>query len=74
MTHLERGFVVPVWFPRPDGSWLPGWAEPTDKAQSRLTLEGDPDLDPYVGPTAFLRPRDPNRTDQGDRPDLVEDA
>jgi hypothetical protein len=67
VSHLERGFVVPVWFLTYPGSWREGWATP-----NRRQVIHDEILPSSRGPYAmmpqWLRDRDPNRADGGDRP------
>lgn len=77
MHPIERGFVVPVWVRArlgwPEGwhaAWLHGdkerWLSSENLSDKHVYRDGDAGI-----PDEF-RPRDPNRADFGDRPDLLE--
>ena len=71
MNHLESGYVVPVWATM-TGEWKPAWA----KADRSLCLIGDPPPPQnhvWVSHPSHVRPRDPNRADGSDRPDLLKE-
>lgn len=72
MSHLDRGFVVPVWV-RNLLSGPTSWSEAWAKANFRQWVIVPHSPASRYGNDEF-RPRDPNRADDppGDRPDLLE--
>ena len=70
MNPVERGFVVPVWVRNLSGSprtWTSAWLLGDNSRWVNLTLGGTRTL-----PGDEFHPRNPNRADSGDRPDLLE--
>lgn len=74
MNPVERGFVVPVWRRSPgapSAAWRAVWADSAGEwfMFGRRLREGR--VWDFL-PADQLAPRDPNRADRGDRPDLLE--
>jgi hypothetical protein len=65
MPHLERGYVVPAWVML--GGWCAGWLHRNGREAVADALRTMP-----FPLRHGWHPRDPNRADEGDRPDLVE--
>ncbi len=70
MSPAERGFTVPAWLHL--AVWAEVWATPDG---SRFVLERTPTEHDFPAARHLgrrgMRPRDPNRADRGDRPDLL---